>query len=117
VTNFPATKVTAFVDPVAYAWAIANPRHPLPKDLGGPGGVSRPLPDLPGSLRDKPLVEAHPVQTPAFDPGPDAELSEGKYLAATPDKWGHRVRYSKNDKCVACLRAAVKRCNERKRAA
>lgn len=128
MTHFPAAKVTAFADPIAYAWAIVNPRHPLPRELGGPGGVSRPLPDLPGSLRDKPLVESHPpvleqlpparrVQTPAFDPGPDAELGEGKYLAATPDKWGHRVRYKVNDKCVACLRAAVKRCNDRKRLA
>jgi len=128
VTGFPATKLKELVDPIAFAWSIVNPRHPLPEDLGGPGGVSRPLPDLPGSLRDKPLIEsqprvleplpaARPVQTPAFDPGPDAELGEGKYLSATPDKWGHCVRYKVNDKCVACLRAAVKRCNERKRLA
>ncbi|MGH3265773.1 MAG: hypothetical protein ACRDNS_27690 [Trebonia sp.] len=121
MTNFPATKLTELVDPIAYAWRAVNPRHPFPEDLGGPGGVSRQLPDLPGSLRDKPLIESQPrvleqlpVQTPA--PAGDAELGPGKFLGK-PCPHGHRVRYEKTKACVACLRAAVKRSTEKRKAA
>lgn len=116
MTGFPATKLTNFVDPIAYAWAIVNPRHPLPEDLGGPGGVSRPLPDLPGSLRDKPLGNDRSVQASAPSAVQDAELGPGKFLGK-PCPHGHRVRYESTKACVACLRAAVKRCNDRDRKA
>ncbi|HEX5461900.1 MAG TPA: hypothetical protein VFX20_18190 [Steroidobacteraceae bacterium] len=106
------------VDPIAVSWARVNPRCPLPKELGGPGGVSRPLPDLPGSLRDKPLGNDWTVQTPAagnypVTTGGDAELGPGKFLGR-PCPHGHRVRYTSTKACVACLRAAVKRSTEKR---
>ena len=113
MTGFPASKLTELLDPIAEAWKAVNPRHPLPKDLGGPGGASRPLPDPPGSLRDKPLVESD-VQTPAPSAVQDAELDGGKFLGK-PCPHGHRVRYCSSGQCVMCLRAAVKRCNDRDR--
>lgn len=117
MTGFPVTKLTEFVDPIAYAWSIVNQRHPFPQDLGGPGGISRPLPDLPGPLRDKPLIEAvAPVQTPAPDAAQDAELGPGKFLG-NPCPQGHRVRYCSTKACVLCLRAAVKRSTEKCKAA
>ena len=120
MTNFPATKVTAFVDPIAVAWQAVNPRHPLPKDLGGPGGASRPLPDLPGSLRDTPLGNDWTVQASApraaLTTSGDAELGPGKFLGH-PCPHGHRVRYVSTKACVMCLRAAVKRSTEKRAAA
>lgn len=121
MTNFPATKVTTFVDPIAEAWKAVNPRHPLPSELGGPGGVSRPLPDLPGALRDTPLGKDWSLQAPASRAAPvsasgDAELGPGKFLGK-PCPHGHRVRYCSTKACVMCLRAAVKVSTAKKRAA
>lgn len=115
MTGFPATKLKELVDPIAEAWKAVNPRHPLPRELGGPGGVSRPLPDLPGSLREKPLGNDWLVQTPAPSAVQDAELGPGKFLGK-PCPQGHRVRYCSTKQCVICLRAAVKR-SSAKRAA
>jgi hypothetical protein len=116
VTNFPATKVTAFVDPIAHAWALLNPRYPLPRELGGPGGVPSPmqLPEPPHWNVD--LVD-EPVQTPAPSAVRDAELGPGKFLGRRCPQ-GHRVRYlSGKQQCVLCLRAAVKRSSEKRQKA
>lgn len=119
MTSFPAAKVLTFVDPIAYAWAIVNPRHPLPVELGGRSAPPRPmrLPDPPrwdAEVLEEPAQDL--VQTPAPSAVQDAQLGPGKVLGK-PCPHGHRVRYVSTKACVMCLRAAVKRSTEKRKAA
>lgn len=112
-------------DAIAHAWASMHPRIPLPPELRWGADVCTALGSLWKRVRSGRPLEAvlerlvgaggTPTPAPRMIAATDAELDAGKYLG-DPCPSGHRVRYRKTKQCVMCLRAAVKRCNDRDRA-